>query len=157
MSGKTGQARAGAFAHGYKWAVAILLGLLLALSPGLPDRTPQADAHPVWGPLHAYLYATGPAPWWQDQVIMRESNWDPSATNPLSGAAGLAQFLWSTWYWAEGFCGIYGSPYDGYAAISMMNCLLEEGQWYHWDCGGQAGCYDINVVGAALMDKRLAP
>jgi hypothetical protein len=109
-----------------------------------------ASAHPVFGPLHRYLYATGPAPAWQDAVIYRESGWDPSATNPYSGAAGLAQFLWSTWYWAEGYCGIWGSPYDAYAAIDMMNCLVADGQYYHWYCGGQPGCYDISVRGRYL-------
>jgi hypothetical protein len=73
------------------------------------------------------------------------SSCDPAATNPSSGAAGLAQFLWSTWYWAEGYCGIWGSPYDPYTAIDMMNCLLEDGQYYHWYCGGQPGCYDISI------------
>jgi hypothetical protein len=136
--------------------IAVALALAIVLVRVFAHASP-ADAHPVFGPLHAYLYATGPAPWWQDQVIMRESGWDTGATNPSSGAAGLAQFLWSTWYWAEGFCGIYGSPYDGYAAIAMMNCLLEAGQYYHWYCGGQPGCYDINVVGDALRARLVVP
>jgi hypothetical protein len=131
-------------------AVAFVLAFVLA-------RASPADAHPVFGPLHAHLYATGPAPWWQDDVIMRESGWDVSATNPSSGAAGLAQFLWSTWNWAEGFCGIYGSPYNGYDAIDMMNCLLEAGQWYHWACNGERGCYDVNVLGDALRERLVGP
>lgn len=96
-----------------------------------------------FGPLHRYLWATAPDPWWQDAVIWRESNWDPWATNPSSGAAGLAQFLSSTWAWGQEIFGIDGSPYDPYAAIRMMSAFIADGQYYHWSCGGQAGCYDV--------------
>lgn len=96
-----------------------------------------------FGPLHRYLWATAPDPWWQDAVIWRESNWQSGATNPSSGAAGLAQFLWSTWNWGSDRFGIYGSPYDPYAAIQMMSAFIAAGEYYHWSCGGQRGCYDI--------------
>jgi hypothetical protein len=124
----------------------ILVSALLLVTPGQ-----VALAQVPFGPLHQYLYATGPAPAWQDAVIERESGWDPSATNPYSGAAGLAQFLWSTWYWASESCGVYGeSPYNPYAAIDVMNCLVARGEYYHWACNGERGCYDISIRGRLM-------
>lgn len=85
-----------------------------------------------FGPLHQFLYATAPDPYWQDLVIWRESNWQPGATNPSSAAAGLCQFLWSTWEWGSDRFGLYGSPYNPYDAIRLMNAFIAAGEYYHW-------------------------
>lgn len=110
-------------------------GLVIAAS--IPEAA-RAAGHSAqcgapFGPLHQFLWATSPDPWWADAIIWRESNWEPGATNPASGAAGLCQFMWSTWRWGEERFGTYGSPYNGYAAITMMNAFLRAGEYYHWD------------------------
>jgi hypothetical protein len=109
------------------------------------SQTTQEAAHGYYcgapfGPLHRYLYRTAPDPEFQDAVIWRESSWDPSAKNPTSTAAGLAQFLDSTWAWGQERFGIYGSPYDPYAAISMMNAFIAAGEYAHWACTPESGC-----------------
>jgi hypothetical protein len=118
-------------------------GLVLAAS--LPEAVKAADLCPYcgvapYGPLHRHLHATSPAPIWADQIIARESGWEPGATNPSSGAAGLCQFLWSTWRWGEERFGIYGSPYDPITCIDMMNQFLLAGEYYHWACTVESGC-----------------
>jgi hypothetical protein len=85
-----------------------------------------------FGPMHRYLYATAPDPVWQDAVIWRESNWNPSAKNPSSTASGLAQFLDSTWGWGQELYGISGSPFDWQACIDMMNAFIADGGYSHW-------------------------
>lgn len=116
-------------------------GLALAPAPaGAAAHNPQC--HAPYGPLHRYLWATSPDPLWADGVIWRESNWTPSAKNPGSTAAGLAQFIDTTWAWGQRRFGIYGSPYDPYCCIRMMNAFLIEGEYYHWALTGdqrQAG------------------
>jgi soluble lytic murein transglycosylase-like protein len=80
-----------------------------------------------------YLYRTAPYPQWQDAIIQCESQWNPGATSPV-GAAGLAQFMPQTWKWGQNMYGIYGSPYDPYTAIDMMNAFFADGLSSHWDC-----------------------
>lgn len=84
--------------------------------------------------LRTYLYQTAPYPEWQDATIWCESRWLPWVTNADSGAAGLAQYLPSTWAWGEETYGIYGSPYDPYTAIDMMNAMWRDGLWFWWEC-----------------------
>jgi len=117
----------------------------LAVARTIPEAVAAASLCPYcgvapFGPLHRYLHATSPAPAWADQIIARESGWDPSAKNPYSTAAGLAQFLDSTWAWGQERFGIYGSPYDPYAAIAMMSAFLRAGEYYHWACTVESGC-----------------
>lgn len=105
------------------------------------DLCPYCGIMP-FGPQHRYLHgllAPGDAIE-ADRIIARESRWDASATNPSSGAAGLAQFLDSTWGWGEELFGIYGSPYEPYTAIAMMAAFINDGQWYHWACTPESGC-----------------
>lgn len=57
--------------------------------------------------------------------IYKESSWNPNAYNAKAGAAGLAQFIPSTWAtWGQ------GDPYDPQAAIkaqgAYMGALLQE-------------------------------
>jgi len=96
-----------------------------------------------WGPIHRWLWAYGVAPRWQHDVCLRESGFDPGATNPRSGAAGIVQFMAGTWASGEERFGIYGSPYDWPTALTMMNAYLEAGEWSHWWCNGEYGCEDV--------------
>src|SRR4249919_2022838 len=62
-----------------------------------PENEPEAAREPPLSP-YEYLYAVHPRTARRlDCVIQRESRWTASAVNPRSGAAGLAQFLMSTW------------------------------------------------------------
>lgn len=127
-------------------------GLVLATAGGLvlPGRAraegealcPYCGVAP-FGPLHAYLHRTGPDPIWMDRIIARESSWHSGARNPWSDAAGLCQFIFSTWQWGEERFGIYGSPYDPYTAIDMFSAFVAADERYHWSCGGAAGCEDV--------------
>lgn len=75
-------------------------------------------------------------------VVMEcESFGDPSATNPTSGAAGLFQFMATTWNWASESAGWDGSSvYDAEAntavAAWLVSYSLDLGQdaWHHWSC-----------------------
>ena len=77
-------------------------------------------------------------------VISCESNGDPAITNPTSGAAGLFQFMPSTWDWVAGEVGLgdYASeaPYDPAANVEaaawLVHYSLDGGQtaWHHWNC-----------------------
>lgn len=86
-----------------------------------------------YGPIHRAIYGWGVDPAWQHDIIWRESNFDPGATNPSSGAAGLAQFMAGTWAWGQRRFGIYGSPYNWITNLQMMNAFLRVGEYYHWD------------------------
>lgn len=111
-------------------------GLLLA-GAGLVGRPGGAlAAHYCgyqFGPIHQAIYGWGVDPDWQHDIIWRESNFQPGATNPYSDAAGLAQFMPSTWRWGEERFGIWGSPYDWVTNLQMMNAFLREGEYYHWN------------------------
>lgn len=116
-------------------ALAAATGLFLATALPAPPAA-AASGHmggcgAPFGPLHRYLYNTAPDPYWQDLVIWRESNWTPGAYN-RSGASGLAQFMPSTWAWGEERFGVYGSPFDPFTAIDMMNNFIAAGEYYHW-------------------------
>jgi hypothetical protein len=118
-------------------------GLVLAAS--LPEAVKAADLCPYcgvapYGPLHRHLHATSPAPRWAHDIIARESNWQAGATNPTSGAAGLAQFLPEIWDWLVSIGLASGSPYDPYAAIDAMNACLREGWYWMWACTVESGC-----------------
>lgn len=82
-----------------------------------------------------YLYQRWPsAARRMDCVIAFESGWNASARNPKSDAAGLAQFIASTWartpYGRAGF-----SPYDPYAAIDAFGWMVVQGggSWGEWE------------------------
>jgi hypothetical protein len=94
-----------------------------------PDEV-QATAWP--SDPREYLYARAPdlAPR-LDCIIAGESGWDPTQQNPRSRAAGLAQFLPSTWATTpEGQSGL--SPFEPLANIDAAIWLAETkglGQW----------------------------
>ena len=68
------------------------------------------------------------------QVSYCESRWDPGATNPSSGAAGLFQHLprfWSDRAASAGWAG--ASSYDAHANAAVSAWLVYEGGgWTHW-------------------------
>lgn len=75
------------------------------------------------------------------RIIDCESNGDPNATNPYSGAGGLFQFLPSTWASASTQAGYAGySVYDPEANIAtaawLANRYREMGYdyWHPWNC-----------------------
>ena len=76
-------------------------------------------------------------------VMRCESNGDPLATNPYSGAAGLFQFMPGTFRWASEGAGYGGaSVYDPTANVAAAAWLVDysvrhghpDGAWGHWVC-----------------------
>lgn len=74
------------------------------------------------------------------QCIARvESHNDPNATNRWSGAAGLYQFLPSTWMTTpQGRAG--RSPYDPEAATEAAQWMIDVGRIREWDAVRFYGC-----------------
>lgn len=74
-------------------------------------------------------------------IIDCESNGDPDAVNPYSGASGLFQFLPSTWASTSPSAGYAGySPFDPEANIATAAWLANRYQelgysyWHAWNC-----------------------
>ena len=74
-------------------------------------------------------------------IIDCESNGDPDAVNPYSGASGLFQFLPSTWATTSSNAGYEGSsPFDPEASIASAAWLADRYQqlgrhyWQAWSC-----------------------
>jgi soluble lytic murein transglycosylase-like protein len=77
-------------------------------------------------------------------IIGCESRGDPNATNPITGAAGLFQFIPSTWNWVAEEAGLdsyaSGAPYDPSINTAAAAWLVEysidhsRGPWGHWSC-----------------------
>ncbi len=60
-------------------------------------------------------------------IVRVESRGDPDATNPQSGAAGLGQFLRSTWRTTpQGKAGL--SPYNAAANLAAIQYMLDVGR-----------------------------
>lgn len=75
------------------------------------------------------------------RIISCESNGDPDAVNPYSGAAGLFQFLPSTWASTAPKAGYpEASPYDPEANVASAAWLANRYQelgysyWHAWNC-----------------------
>ena len=87
-----------------------------------------------------YLYAQAPdlAPR-LDCIIAGESGWNPSQQNPRSRAAGLAQFLPSTWASTpEGQQGL--SPFEPIANIDAAIWLARTKGWTQWEVYTRGRC-----------------
>ena len=99
----------------------------------VPDPTPDQVAQSA-DALDArdYLYLEAPdlAPR-LDCIISGESGWDPSQVNARTNAAGLAQFLPSTWAATpQGLEGL--SPLDPNANIDAAIWLARTRGWQQW-------------------------
>jgi hypothetical protein len=113
-------------AEGWAW-------LPRASTRPVDEPTPE-QVHASAGPPdpRAYLYDRAPdlAPW-LDCIIAGESGWDPGSQNPSSRAAGLAQFLPSTWATTpEGQAG--RSPFEPLASIDAAIWLAQTRGFSQW-------------------------
>ena len=91
------------------------------LEPALPFVPAQPPPRPIRDAIDARL----------DCIQHFESRGVASATNPSSKAAGLFQFLWSTWAGTpQGRAGL--SPYDPVAARSAARWMLSQGRAREW-------------------------
>jgi hypothetical protein len=108
-----------------------------------PRRAPAYLASPVVLAADSYAPSSVPdmirstfGPYaWQALAIARcESSDNPWATNSSSGAAGVFQFLWSTWQ-GTSYAGY--SPYDAWANVSAAHeVFVRDGySWREWSCG----------------------
>jgi hypothetical protein len=74
-------------------------------------------------------------------VAERESNFDPLAVNPVTGAAGVFQFMPSTWASLSELAGRGGaSVYDARANVAVAAWTVAQYGWHPWrseadDCG----------------------
>jgi len=74
-------------------------------------------------------------------VAERESNFDPLAVNPVTGAAGVFQFMPSTWASLSELAGLAGSSvYDASANVAVAAWTVAHYGWHPWrseaeDCG----------------------
>jgi hypothetical protein len=74
-------------------------------------------------------------------VAERESNFDPLAVNPVTGAAGVFQFIPSTWASLSELAGRGGaSVYDARANVAVAAWTVAHYGWHPWgseasDCG----------------------
>jgi Transglycosylase SLT domain len=108
--------------------------------PVAEPTTEQVEASARPPDPRAYLYARAPdlAPR-LDCIIAGESGWDPSSQNPRTRAAGLAQFLPSTWATTpEGQRGL--SPFEPLANIDAAIWLARTKGWTQWQVYAQGRC-----------------
>jgi transglycosylase-like protein with SLT domain len=116
----------------------------------LPQRSIQPVPEPTEDQVSAtwalfnpreYLYAQAPdlAPR-LDCIIAGESGWDPAQQNMRTRAAGLAQFLPSTWATTpQGQEGL--SPFEPTANIDAAIWLARTRGWQQWQVFVQGGCH----------------
>jgi hypothetical protein len=105
---------------------------------GAPVQVPGSVEH--WRPMVSQFFPSSRVD--EALVIMDcESNGDPNASNPYSGAAGLFQFLPSTWASTAPNAGYPdASPYDPEANIATAAWLANRYEqlgyyyWHPWSC-----------------------
>lgn len=120
----------------------LVIGTVLTIPGGESELAPPATAtnpaRPAAGKgdgWRGYLYATAPYPAWQEAVILCESQGNPSAYNPRSGATGLAQFMPATARsFGIAYLGYPINPWDWRQSIDLMNAMFRDGLSYHWAC-----------------------
>jgi hypothetical protein len=117
-------------------------GWLSRASTRRVDEPTAEDVHATARPSdpREYLYAHAPdlAPR-LDCIIARESGWDSTQQNARSHAAGLAQFLPSTWATTpEGQHGL--SPFDPFASIDAAIWLAQTKGFGQWQVVTQGLC-----------------
>lgn len=105
------------------------------LGPRVVRRDPSPGAE-AWRPLVASYFPAEEVDF-AICVIDGESRGDPGAKNPTSSAAGLWQFLRSTWDWVADSTGTpsydEGGPYDPELATRNAVWLWRTGGWKHWN------------------------
>jgi hypothetical protein len=110
--------------------------------PGPPPPSLSLGRGAVIELIHARFSSLGPR---NEEVALcvaeAESNFDPSAVNPSTGAAGVFQFLPSTWATLSELAGRDGdSVFDARANVAVAAWTVEEYGWHPWrsvaaDCG----------------------
>jgi hypothetical protein len=118
------------------WAWIANAGLQRISEPTLEEIVASLQALPP----RDYLYQQAPdlAPR-LDCIISGESGWDPSQQNARSRAAGLAQFLPSTWATTpEGQQGL--SPFEPIANIDAAIWLARTQGWSQWQVYTEGHC-----------------
>ena len=132
--------------NGRVWVYSALGGdwgwLPRAATQPVPEPSPdQVAASAATLDPREYLYAQAPdlAPR-LDCIIAGESGWDPSQVNSRSRAAGLAQFLPSTWASTpQGQQGL--SPFEPLANIDAAIWLARTKGWLQWQVYVQGRCH----------------
>jgi hypothetical protein len=105
------------------------------------EPTPEQVAASAGPPdPRAYLYQQAPELAQRlDCIISGESGWDPRGQNPRSRAAGLAQFLPSTWaVTPQGQLGL--SPFEPLANIDAAIWLVHTRGWTQWQVYTEGHC-----------------
>jgi len=118
------------------WAWIAAAGTEAVAAPTEDQVTASAQ---VLGPRE-YLYAQAPdlAPR-LDCIISGESGWEPSRQNARTRAAGLAQFVPSTWAATpEGEQGL--SPFEALANIDAAIWLARTRGWTQWQVYIEGSC-----------------
>jgi hypothetical protein len=108
----------------------------------VPDPTPDdVAASAQWLSPREYLYHQAPDLASRlDCIIAGESGWDPGQQNPRSHAAGLAQFLPTTWASTpEGRQGL--SPFEPIANIDAAIWLARTKGWAQWQVYTSGRCH----------------
>lgn len=132
--------------NGRLWAYDPLVDAWAWLPADGTSRVPEPSPDDVAASAEAldprdYLYTQAPdlAPQ-LDCIIAGESGWDPSQVNSRTHAAGLAQFLPSTWATtpqaAEGL-----SPFEPQANIDAAIWLARTKGWRQWQVYLQGRCH----------------
>jgi len=121
--------------HGWAWLPRA------ATQPAAEPSPEQVQASAFPADPRDYLYRQAPdlAPR-LDCIISGESGWDATQQNPRSKAAGLAQFLPSTW--ATTPAGQRGlSPLDPFANIDAAIWLARTKGWTQWQVFTMGLCH----------------
>lgn len=91
-------------------AFGLVVGVVGAAAVGIHAQEEQEAAATPVSPYSARA----------DCIVAHESHWDASAVNPRSGAAGLGQFLRSTWATTPYAARSVFDPYANHAAVCWM-------------------------------------
>jgi hypothetical protein len=161
-------ARSGAFTAGLALGIALATGVMVGHADDVQANVIEAAAAAKVDPIklqgavisleaaglpadpYGYLRSVGELPPLPREpvappnprvecIISHESGGDPGATNARSKAAGLGQFLWSTWLTTpQGKAGL--SPYNAAANRAAIAYMLDAGRAREFDAVRYFGC-----------------
>jgi soluble lytic murein transglycosylase-like protein len=115
-----------------RWA-AVVVALCVALPFLVAGDAPVTEAQGAEVDAIEYGISQGLPRQWAYRVAWCESRYNPGAYNRSSGAAGLFQFIPSTWRnTPQGRAGM--SPFDPYANAEAAAWLYKVGGPRHWSC-----------------------